>query len=152
LPISTRRSRSIAVKLTGTAVLELYLSRSLALVLFTLSFAGIALSGLIPLPSLQSYSDNPTGPDPQKAFLTPLTVLTTLYHFGTAFLIYGAWYSTGSTLLVLGLLASGALAAVGTFTCLFAGDTSRISKRTGKDKRLSAWPLGDKKGRMAKDL
>jgi hypothetical protein len=131
--------------------LEVYLSRSLALVLLTLSLTSVTLSGLIPLPSLQSHSENASGPDPQKAFATPITLLTTLYHFVTAFLLYGTWYSTSSTLLLLGLMASGGLAAVGTFACLFAGDTTRISKRTGKDKRVSGWPLGDTKGSMTKN-
>jgi hypothetical protein len=44
------------------------------------------------------------------------------------------------------MVGSGVLAAMGTWAILFGGG-SHISRRTGKDKRTSGFPFGDKKGR-----
>jgi hypothetical protein len=49
------------------------------------------------------------------------------------------------------MLGAGCLAAAGTWSLLFADDKGHVSKRTGRDKRTSGWPFGDKKGR-ATDL
>lgn len=93
------------------------------------------LSGLIPL------SRNNI-----ETFATPTTLVTTAYHFFTAFYAYSFYAVNGQTSYALGMAGSGALAAMGVWAILFGGG-SHISRRTGKDKRTSTFPFGDKKGR-----
>jgi len=80
-----------------------------------------------------------------------VTLLTTLYHFATGFLQYGAYMTSGSTLIGMGMLGSGIMAAAGTFAVLFQGETVRVSRKTGRDKRVSGWPFGDTRGSVTKD-
>jgi hypothetical protein len=119
--------------------LETYLARSLAISLLALAFSSLTLSGVIPVST--SESEN-------RAFASPVTLIATFYHFATAFLAYGTYNFTNQTAYALGMIGSGIMAAAGVWCLLFAGD-SHISKRTGKDKRTSGWPFGDKKARVS---
>jgi len=117
--------------------LETYFARSVGVALLALASSSLLLSGLIPVSASESES---------HAFASPITLIATIYHFSTAFLAYGTYTYTNQTAYGLGMVGSGIMAAAGIWCLLFAGD-SHISKRTGKDKRASGWPFGDKKGR-----
>lgn len=71
------------------------------------------------------------------------------YHALTAFYLYANYTQTGITGYVLGALGSGALAGMGLWCAMFAGG-SHISKRTGKDKRVSGFPFGNKEAKEAR--
>lgn len=81
------------------------------------------------------------------AYMSPMTLVTTLFHFAVAFHCYAAYAESGLTAFMLGLVGSAGLAAMGTWCLLFGGEPERRSKKTGRDKRVSGWPFGDKKGR-----
>jgi hypothetical protein len=117
--------------------LQIYLARSVALGQIALAAISILLSGLLPLTR-----------DNTSVFATPTTFVTTAYHYMSAFQAYTSYASNNQTSYGLGVVGSGALAAMGTWAILFGGG-SHISKRTGKDKRTSGFPFGDKEGRTA---
>jgi hypothetical protein len=125
--------------------LATYLSRTLALTQLALAWSSLLLSGLLPLSKLLSVD-----PAVATAYASPMTLITTLFHFAAAFHCYTAYTGAGSEGLAafaLGAFGSAVLAAMGTWCLLFAEEPEKKSKRTGKDKRTSGWPFGDKKGR-----
>jgi hypothetical protein len=119
-----------------------YLARSVAITQLALAASTLLLSGTLPLSALSSIDS-----DVATAYASPITLVTTLFHFTAAFQCYGAYTESGQTAFALGLVGSGFCAALGTWCLLFGGAPGRKSKRTGKDKRTSGWPFGDKKGR-----
>lgn len=83
-----------------------------------------------------------TSESPFDPYATPTLIITVLYHFFIAFYCYARYIHTLQSGYVLGAVGSGSLAAVGLWVILF-GNSSRISKRTGADKRTSGWPFGN---------
>src|ERR1700753_2017269 len=96
------------------------------------------LSGIIPVSTTESVA---------TAYASPITLIATFYHLSTAFLTYASWTYTSQTAYMLGTIGSGKIFAFGTWCLLFGGDQGHVSRRTGKDKRTSGFPFGDKKGR-----
>ncbi|KAF2668079.1 hypothetical protein BT63DRAFT_480959 [Microthyrium microscopicum] len=123
----------------ATSDLSLYLARALALSLLSLSVTALFLSGVLPV---NTRTETPVNP-----YASPITIITTMFHFGSAFLAYTAYADSRGTMFMLGLIGSGNLFALGMWAVMFGGDVGHISKRTGKDKRTSKFPFGDKKGR-----
>jgi hypothetical protein len=71
------------------------------------------------------------------------------YHTLTAFYLYASYTQTGISGYILGAIGSGSLAGMGLWCAMFAGG-SHISKRTGKDKRVSGFPFGNREAKEAR--
>ncbi|KDB27034.1 hypothetical protein H109_01140 [Trichophyton interdigitale MR816] len=118
--------------------LELYFARSCGIGQISLALIFLILTGALPLAS--SYSITADESDPKKEYAFPMLLISSGFHAVVAGYMY-SWYSgTGQMGFAAGMLASGFLAAMGLWCMLFAG-SSRISKRTGADKRTSGFPF-----------
>lgn len=106
--------------------------------MLALAFLGVLLTGAFPLLA----SDDPTSDisSAKNPYASPTLILTTLYHASTAFYTYARYNRSGQTVFILAATTSGTLAAFGLWVSMF-GSGSRISKRTGADKRTSGWPF-----------
>lgn len=127
--------------LTRRTVLEIYFARTSGLALFFFALVTLTLSGVLPL-APSSGSDTTAAPYGQAT-----TLLTMFYHAVSSFYCWAVYsyttrqaYTVGVTGIMLGAIGSAILGAAGVGTMLFGGDT-RISKKTGLDKRTSAWPF-----------
>lgn len=63
-----------------------------------------------------------------------------LYHSAVGFYCYMLWSQTGYSGFMLGLVASAALGGMGLWAVMFATE-GHVSRRTGKDKRVSGFPF-----------
>ncbi|QDS74282.1 hypothetical protein FKW77_003497 [Venturia effusa] len=122
--------------------LETFLSRTSGLTLFFFALLTTLLTGTLPLTSTPSA-------DESKPYATPALIITMAYHTLTAFYLYANYTRTGISGFVLGAVGSGGLAAMGLW-CLMFADGSHISRRTGKDKRVSGFPFGNREAREAR--
>lgn len=68
----------------------------------------------------------------------PILQVTTLFHILSTIYCYTKYLSTGQSGFILGLIGYGGLSCVGGWSVLF-GFTSRVSARTGEDKRTSGF-------------
>ncbi|CAK7202752.1 hypothetical protein SEUCBS139899_005479 [Sporothrix eucalyptigena] len=113
-----------------------YFARALGLAQLGLALQTLVLSGLLPLNSVDD--SNTASPYAWAALF-----ISTLYHGGAAFYSYGCYYyrmQPTVTAFAVGCIGSSILAAFGTWCMLFGGG-SRISRRTGADKRTSGFPF-----------
>lgn len=69
-----------------------------------------------------------------------MILISSCYHFSTAFYSYHRYNTTGTAGYVFGAVGSAFLAAFGLW-CLMFGSGGHISKRTGADKRTSGFPF-----------
>jgi hypothetical protein len=83
-----------------------------------------------------------TSTSPSDPYAIPTLIITVLYHSLAAFYCYARYTRTYQSGYILGAVGSGALASMGLWVILF-GNSSKISKRTGADKRTSGWPFGN---------
>ncbi|KAI1755107.1 hypothetical protein F4782DRAFT_433826 [Xylaria castorea] len=116
--------------------LEYYLARSLGFSLLFLGLVTVVLTGSVPVGSVADSTRDAPSP-----YAAPVLILTTLFHGVTAFHGWARYTATDRSGYFLGFLGSAALAAFGTWCILFGGEKSRISRRTGADKRTSGFPF-----------
>ena len=131
---------------------ETYLCRSFGLTLFLLSALILLLTNTLPVaivPDMEDDPDNPSATKPTNPYAYPTVLVTTIYHALIAFYLYAQLTYTWNFAFTCGLIGSGFLFCVGIWTVLFAGDKSRISKRTGADKRTSNFPFENKESARA---
>ncbi|ROW16143.1 hypothetical protein VPNG_01780 [Cytospora leucostoma] len=114
---------------------EEYFARSLGFTQLALGLIVVTLSGAVPLTSL---TESPT--DAGSPYANAVVLLSTLYHFSTAFFSYTRYTESGVGGFAFGIIGSGILAAFGLWVLLF-GSGGHISKRTGADKRTSGFPF-----------
>ncbi|MCJ1336015.1 hypothetical protein MMC09_001290 [Bachmanniomyces sp. S44760] len=135
--------------------LEIYLSRTQALSLLALAILPILLTGSVPLGPISSSFSDSDSTQQVSPYTVPTILVTTFYHAVTAFYAYanytttninGAVGSSPSPAFVFSIVGNGGLAMFGGWCCLFAGG-GHVSRRTGKDKRTSAFPFGERKGK-----
>jgi len=122
---------------TRLADLELYFARSLGFALATLGLIVLFFTGIVPIGSAAepiTVEDN----DPRAPYAGPLLLVTTLFHTLSTIYCYTRYSNSGQTGYVLGSLAYGALACFGGWCSMF-GFSSRVSARTGEDKRTSGF-------------
>lgn len=93
--------------------------------------------------------------DPRAPYAGPILLITTLFHGMSTIYCYMRYANVGQTGYMLGAAIYGALACFGGWCSLF-GFSSRVSARTGEDKRTSGFLFpntsaydkkADKKGR-----
>ena len=106
-------------------------------------------------PPIQSTSQkkpegkaHPSFPPPADSaptqYLLPTLLLTTTFHTACAIYAYVRYTSGGGqTAFALSLVGYGSLAAGGLWCLLFGVGAERVSRRTGRDKRVSGWPFGN---------
>jgi len=98
----------------------------------------VALSGALPLTSSVEVPADTVSP-----YASAVILISTLYHSGAAFYSYMRFNGTGQTGFVLGCIGSSLLATFGVWCLMFGSTPSRISKRTGADKRTSGFPFNN---------
>ncbi|AEO70483.1 27db6409-f01a-45d6-a204-5848ba14778b [Thermothielavioides terrestris] len=132
----------------ANAALEQYFARCLGLSQLALGGLLLVLSGTLPLDSMKEAPD-PTAPTPTAS---AAVLVSALYHAATAAYSYARYHATGQLAYMLGCLGGSALATLGLWVLMFAGERKRrVSRRTGADKSTSGWPfrnaVADKKRR-----
>lgn len=138
---------------------EEYFARSLGFTQLALGLIVVTLSGAVPLTSLteckfmrppylhvehETASSEPFAAptDAGSPYANAVVLLSTLYHFSTAFFSYTRYTESGIGGFALGIIGSGTLAAFGLWVLMF-GSGGHISKRTGADKRTSGFPFSN---------
>ncbi|TRX98239.1 hypothetical protein FHL15_000884 [Xylaria flabelliformis] len=116
--------------------LESYLARSLGFSLLALGLVTVVLTGSVPVGSVADVTRDAPSP-----YAAPVLILTTLFHGVSAFHGWARYTATDRSGYFLEFLGSAVLAAFGTWCVLFGGEKSRISRRTGADKRTSGFPF-----------
>ncbi|KUI66417.1 hypothetical protein VM1G_01549 [Cytospora mali] len=114
---------------------EQYFARSLGFAQLTLGLVVVCLTGAVPLTSLVDTPEDAISP-----YANAVVLISSFYHFFTAFYSYHRFNATDAGGYVFGALGSGLLAAFGLW-CLLFGSGGHISKRTGADKRTSGFPF-----------
>lgn len=92
----------------------------------------------------------PDEPVPESPYTTAILLLSTIHHASATFYAYTRYCASPQTAFVVGAFGSGALATSGLFTLLFAGDSTRKSKKDGFDKDTSSYPFGNKESYRSK--
>lgn len=141
-PSCTFPGYAIIFPTNTSKALETYLSRTSGLTLLFFALLTTLLTGTLPLTSTPSAEES-------TPYATPALVITMTYHTLTAFYLYANYTQTGISGFVLGAVGSGLLAAMGLWCAMFAGG-SHISRRTGKDKRVSGFPFGNREAKEAR--
>ncbi|KIW06555.1 uncharacterized protein PV09_02985 [Verruconis gallopava] len=126
----------LSLNLHEASPLEIYFSRSLGCALLTMAALNLLLTGAMPWSSTPQYS--PEKPDP---YAQPTLLITTFYHSALAFYCYMQYTQTELSGFLLAIVGNSSLAAMGLWCILFATDKGHISRRTGKDKRVSGFPF-----------
>ncbi|KAK4170313.1 hypothetical protein QBC43DRAFT_305867 [Cladorrhinum sp. PSN259] len=116
--------------------IEKYFARSLGLSQLTLGLVLLILSGALPLTSVTHDPADAISP-----YATAAVLISTLYHASAAFYSYARYTQSDQVAYQLGCIGSSLMASFGLYVLLFAGDTGRISRRTGADKNTSGWPF-----------
>ncbi|ROV91776.1 hypothetical protein VSDG_06452 [Cytospora chrysosperma] len=116
-------------------LVEQYFARSLGFAQLALGLVVVCLTGAVPLASLVD-----TPPDAVSPLANAVILISSSYHFSTAFYSYHRYNTTDSIGYVFGAFGSAFLAAFGLW-CLLFGSGGHISKRTGADKRTSGFPF-----------
>lgn len=102
------------------------------LALIVLFFTGIVPIG--PAAEPLTTDDN----DPRAPYASPILLVTTLFHAISTIYCYVRYTTSGQAGYVLGALAYGGLSCLGGWCSMF-GFSSRVSARTGEDKRTSGF-------------
>jgi hypothetical protein len=89
----------------------------------------------MPWSTTSQYS--PESPNP---YAKPTTFISTVYHATLMFYCYMRYTQSGTSGFLLGIIGSASMAFLGLWAVLFA-DEKHISRRTGKDKRVSGFPF-----------
>ena len=79
--------------------------------------------------------------DAANPYANAAVLISSLYHASTAFYSYARYTRSAQFAHLLGCLGNSLLAAFGLWVLMFAGDTARISRKTGVDKGTSGWPF-----------
>lgn len=121
-----------------TSDLELYFSRSLGFALGTLALISLFFTGAVPISTSAAEPISLEDNDPRAPYAGPVLLVTSLFHVLTAIYAYVRYANTGQAGYILGAVGYGALACLGSW-CIMFGFTSRVSARTGQDKRTSGF-------------
>ncbi|EXJ58833.1 hypothetical protein A1O7_06263 [Cladophialophora yegresii CBS 114405] len=124
-----------------TSDVEIYLSRSLGCALMTVGTIIMFFTGTIPLTAGISEPVSLGDNDLKAPYARPILLVTTFFHSLSFIYCYTSYVNYQQTGFVLGALGYGIMASVGLWTVIFGDTTARLSKRTGADKRTSAWPF-----------
>lgn len=120
---------------------ESYLCRTLSFALFLSAFMVLLCSGSIR--NLYGGDGQADSLPSDSSPLATITLVSTLmYHFAVGVLLWTYSYEPGlsSSLMTLGFVGHLVLGVAGLLIVVFRGD-SKISKRTGADKRTSGFPF-----------
>jgi len=126
---------------TNSTDLELYFARFLGLTFVLLAVMMMLLTGTIPLTSTAREPISAEDSDPRAPYAVPVLRLSMVYQSLAAIYCYTSYVWLGQSGFMLGVVGFGALAAMGLWCVLFATSRGHISRRTGADKRTSAFPF-----------
>lgn len=122
-------------------ILEIYLSRSLALGLLAVALLTILHSGSIPLTTSIAKNTGALADDPEAPYAVPTIYASTVFQITCLILCYTyyASYQTSNTGFLIAVIGYGSLAVMGGWCLLFGTETGKIKR--GGDKRTSGWPF-----------
>ncbi|ROT37438.1 hypothetical protein SODALDRAFT_351723 [Sodiomyces alkalinus F11] len=123
---------------SSASSLENYFARSLGFAILALGLVVVILSGSLPLTGNGATTEDRST---HSAYADATILVSTLYHASAAFYCYGRFHWTGQTAYTAGCLGSAVMASFGLWCIMFAGDKSRVNKRTGFDKNTSGFPF-----------
>lgn len=118
--------------------LELYFGRSLGFALGIISLMVLFLTGTIPVSTSVSEPISLEDNDPKAPYALPVLYITSLMHVLSTLYCYTRYTWSAQTGYLLGAIGYGGLACLGAWN-LFFGGSSRVSARTGEDKRTSGF-------------
>lgn len=78
-------------------------------------------------------------------YASAVILVTTLHHASAAFYCWRKYSGTDQTGFLFGFAGSAFMAAFGLWCAMFGGDKTRLSKKTGADKRTSGFPFGTRR-------
>lgn len=131
----------LTIRLILLPDLEVYFSRSLGFSLLILALIMLFFTGTIPISSSVAEPVSLEDSDPKAPYAVPIVRITTLFHFIAMAYCYVRWVNAGLSGFVLGSFGYGLMFLVGGWCILFGTSGGRISKRTGRDKRMSGFPF-----------
>lgn len=121
---------------------ELYFGRALGLALSILALIVLFFTGTIPISTSISEPISLEDNDPKAPYAQPIVLVTFLFHATSTIYCWVRYTASGQTGYILGSIAYGGLACLAGFLIIFGG-TSRVSSRTGEDKRTSGFPFSN---------
>ncbi|KAK5096834.1 hypothetical protein LTS08_007324 [Lithohypha guttulata] len=121
-----------------TSDIEVYFARSLGFALTILAIIVLFFTGTVPISTSVSQPISLEENDSRAPYAMPVIQATTLFHLLSTIYCYTRYLNSGQTGYILGLIGYGGLACAGAWSVLF-GFTSRVSARTGEDKRTSGF-------------
>lgn len=83
-----------------------------------------------------SLEDN----DPKAPYAQPILLVTFLFHLTSTIYCWVRYTNSGQTGYILGSVGYGGLACMAGFLLMF-GSSTRVSSRTGQDKRTAGFPF-----------
>lgn len=116
---------------------ELYFARSLGFALTALSLISLFFTGAVPIPTSSEairLEDN----DTQAQYAGAVLLVVSSFHFFSTIYCYTRYANTYQSGYILGAIGYGGLTLLGGWCTMF-GFTSRVSARTGEDKRTSGF-------------
>lgn len=122
----------------GRTDLEVYFGRSLGFALAILALMVLFLTGTIPVSTSVSEPISLEDNDPKAPYALPVLYITALMHTLSNIYCYTRYVNSGQSGYLLGAIGYGALACLGAWNLVFGG-SSRVSARTGQDKRTSSF-------------
>lgn len=125
----------------GLSDLEIYFARSLGFSLAILAIIVLFFTGTIPLSSSITEPISLEDGDPKAPYAMPIVRVMTLFHVIGLVYCYVRYFESGLGGFFLGAFGYGLMAVNGCWYMLFGTGSGRVSKRTGKDKRMSGFPF-----------
>ena len=113
---------------------ELYFARSLGFALIAISLMTLFFTGAVPIPTSSGIrlEDN----DSQAPYAEGILLVVSSFHLLSTLYCYTRYANTAQSGYILGAMGYGGLALLGGWCTMF-GFTTRVSARTGEDKRTS---------------
>ena len=121
--------------------LETYFCRCTGYSLLLVATIMLFFTGSVPLSSSISEPISMEDNDPKAPYALPIVRVTTIFHVISLIFCYMRFVNSGQVGFVLGAIGYGLLSAVGMWVLVFGTTASRLSKRTGADKRTSGFPF-----------
>lgn len=102
------------------------------------------LTGSIPLSSTLAEPLSTEESDPKTPYAYPTLLVTTVFHSISAFYAYTWYTTTDQVTFAIGMVGYFVIASVGLWCALFGSSQGKLSRVTGKDRRTTGFPFGNK--------
>ncbi|MCJ1403586.1 hypothetical protein MMC11_006809 [Xylographa trunciseda] len=120
---------------------EVYLARALGISLFALAVLTVLFTGVVPLTLEFAEHLSADESNSKSPYAIPTVTISMCFQATMAFYCYSRYLHTGLSIFALDVAVYSGLGAMGLWCLLFANSGSKISRRTGADKRTSGFPF-----------